>query len=98
MKNNFKRIILKLVYSLCLEIFLLLSQRDSFVTVKFFDPEISMILDISELPESKYIKKNVEESKLIFVADGFGYRWEVGPFSERPENSLSIHIFIGLIG
>ena len=75
MKNNFKRIILKLVYSLCLEIFLLLSQRDSFVTVKFFDPEISMILDISELPESKYIKKNVEESKLIFVADGFRYRW-----------------------
>ena len=32
----------------------LLSQRESFVTVKFFDPKISMIFDISELPESKY--------------------------------------------
>ena len=33
---------------------MLLSQRESFVMVKFFDPEISMIFDISELPESKY--------------------------------------------
>ena len=33
---------------------LLLSQRESLVTVKFFDPKISMIFDISELPESKY--------------------------------------------
>ena len=33
---------------------LLLSQRESFVTVKFFDSEISMITSISELPESKY--------------------------------------------
>ena len=34
----------------------LLSQRESFllITVNFFDPEISMIFDISELPESKY--------------------------------------------
>ena len=32
----------------------LLSQRESLVTVKFFDFEISMIFDISELPESKY--------------------------------------------
>ena len=34
--------------------FMLLSQRESLVTVKFFDPQISMIIDISELPESKY--------------------------------------------
>ena len=34
--------------------YLLLSQRESLVTVEFFDPEISMIFDISELPESKY--------------------------------------------
>ena len=33
---------------------ILLSQRESLVTVKFFDPEISMIFDISELPESKH--------------------------------------------
>ena len=33
---------------------LLLSQRKSIVTVKVFDPEISIIFDISELPESKY--------------------------------------------
>ena len=32
----------------------LLSQRENFVTVKFFDPEISMIFYIPELPESKY--------------------------------------------
>ena len=32
----------------------LLSQRESLVTVKFFDRQISMIFDISELPESKY--------------------------------------------
>ena len=32
----------------------LLSQRESFKTVKFFDGEISMTFDISELPESKY--------------------------------------------
>ena len=31
----------------------LLSQRENLVRVKFFDPEISMIFDISELPESK---------------------------------------------
>ena len=33
---------------------LLLFQRESFVTVKFFDHDISMIYDISELPKSKY--------------------------------------------
>ena len=33
---------------------LLLSQRESLVTVKFFDPQISVIFNISELPESKY--------------------------------------------
>ena len=33
---------------------ILLSERESLVTVKFFDPEISMIFDISELPELKY--------------------------------------------
>ena len=32
----------------------MLSQRERFVTVKFFDPEISMIFDIFELPKSKY--------------------------------------------
>ena len=32
---------------------LLLSQRESLVKVKFFDLEIFMIFDISELPESK---------------------------------------------
>ena len=32
----------------------LLSQGESLVTVKFFDPEISTIFDISDLPESKY--------------------------------------------
>ena len=32
----------------------LLSQRESLVTVKIFDPQISMIFDISDLPESKY--------------------------------------------
>ena len=32
---------------------ILLSQRESLVTVKFFDPQISMIFD-TELPESKY--------------------------------------------
>ena len=31
-----------------------LSQRECFVRVKFLDLEISMIFDISELPESKY--------------------------------------------
>ena len=31
---------------------LLLSQRERYVTVKFFDTQISMIFDISELPES----------------------------------------------
>ena len=33
---------------------LLLSQRESLVTVKFFDLEISVIFNIYELPESKY--------------------------------------------
>ena len=32
----------------------LLSQRECLVTVKFFYPQISMIFDISEIPESKY--------------------------------------------
>ena len=32
----------------------LLSQRESFVSVTFFDPEISMIFHISELLKSKY--------------------------------------------
>ena len=32
----------------------LLSHREIFVKVKFFDPAISMITDISELPESEY--------------------------------------------
>ena len=39
-------------------ILFLLSQRESFVTVKFLDPEISMIFDISVLPESKYAFSN----------------------------------------
>ena len=34
--------------------FILLSQRESLVTVKFSDPQISMIFDIFEFPESKY--------------------------------------------
>ena len=41
-------------YNICKIVDLLLSQRESLVRVKFFDPQISMIFDISELPESKY--------------------------------------------
>ena len=29
-------------------------------------------------------KKNIEKSKKNYSGSGFGYRWEVGPFSERP--------------
>ena len=40
-------------------------------------------LDRIILGRLKKIKKNIEKSKIIFVSSGFGYRWEVGPFSER---------------
>ena len=51
-RNNF--VWGRLSYNYLLRCSILLSQRESFVTVKFFDAEISMIFDISELPVSKY--------------------------------------------
>ena len=42
-------------------------------------------------------KQNMEKSKFLFSVAAFRYRSEVGPFSERPQNSLSIHIFFGLM-
>ena len=36
------------------------------------------------------MKKNIETSKIIFFGSGFGYRCEVGPFSERHLNSLIV--------
>ena len=42
-----------ILLNLCMDM-VLFPQRESFVTVKFLDPEFSIIFEISELPESKY--------------------------------------------
>ena len=58
------------------EWFFLFSQRESFVSVKFFDPEISMIFDISELPESNllliFYSQNVDRGVVKFKSLWFG--------------------------
>ena len=46
---------------------LLLSQRESFASEKFFDSQISMIFDISDLPESKYVSSRKSLSLCVCV-------------------------------
>ena len=45
----------------------------------------SLAYDFWELlPKPSRYKKNIEKSKIIFSGAGIRYRWDVGPFSERP--------------
>ena len=53
-KNHINRQRFHITFNIIFVFPILLSQRESLVTVKFFDPQIPMIFDISELPESKY--------------------------------------------
>ena len=53
--------------------------------IRKFSPLQSFLFE-----KAKTKKKNMEKSKFWFFVARFGYLWELGPFSERPSNSLSI--------